>query len=86
MATTRIFNVEFYYVQEFDGVGDRSSPIKENRSVTAKNAEDAIGKVRGIMAKSCTFYDEETKKKVKITNGHFDSIGVSLEAEASREY
>ena len=86
MATTRIFEVEFYYVQEFDGVGDRSSPIKESKSVTSKNAEEAIGKVRAIMAKSSTYYDEDERRRIKVTNNNFDPINVSLLAEASREH
>jgi hypothetical protein len=84
MATTRIFEVVFNYVEEFDGKGEDA--IEGKKSVTAKNAEDAIGKVRAIMAKSSSYFDDESKKRVKVTNNHFDPIGVSLEAEATREY
>jgi hypothetical protein len=84
MATTRIFRVEYNFVEEYDGKG--GSTFKESKNVTAKNAGEAIAKVHSINTKSSTYFDEEKKKKVKVTRNHFDPINVTLEAEATREY
>lgn len=77
---TRIFNVEYSYVPEYDGKG--SEVLKDNMNVVAKNAEEAIGKVRLEVIKPSSFIDDETKKKVKVTQRNFDPIQVTLEAEA----
>ena len=81
--TTRIFSVEFYYVQTFDGKRDDGDPIKETRNIVAKDAAQAVGLVGLALAKeSSSFVDEDTKKKVDVGYVDYDPINVTLEAEA----
>lgn len=79
---TRIFNVQYSYVPEYDGKGNNNETIKDNMNVVAKNAEDAIGKVKLEVIKPSSYIDDETKKRVKVTQRNFDPTGVTLEAEA----
>ena len=80
---TRIFNVEYFSQEVFDGRRN-GEPVKENKSIIAKNAAQAISLVGIVLAKEvCEFEDDEKKgKMIKATRTDFDPIGVALEAEA----
>lgn len=79
---TRIFNVQYSYVPEYDGKGNNKDFVKDSMNVVAKNAEDAISKARLAVMKPSSYVDDDTKKRVKVTQRNFDPTRVTLEAEA----
>jgi hypothetical protein len=82
MKTTRIFNVEYYVTEVFNGKKE-GDPIKENQNIVAKDAGLAVGLVLLQVEKEInTFRDDETGKMVKATRTDFDPINITLQAEA----
>lgn len=81
MRTTRIFQVVYFFNEVTNGKREPSY-LKETKSVVAKDATEAIEKVKAALIKSkSSFIDDETKKKVSVSYAGFDPVNVTIEAE-----
>lgn len=78
--STKIFGVQYRVTEFYDGE-DGNENI-DNVSIVAKDALDAILKVKKIIEKPSSFKDIDTKRKVKVTKRNFTALTVSLRAEA----
>lgn len=80
LMSTQIYGVD-YWITEYKN-GKRTESYKESKNVVAKNALDAILKVRTLAAKPYSYTDEDTKKKVTITRpaDSFEPINSILRA------
>ena len=78
----RIFNVKYEYAQTFDG-RKNNQILTDNINVVAKDAMDAIGKAnKKIVLPNDSYYDEELKKRVKVTFNIWRALEVEMLAEA----
>jgi len=80
MPVTRIFKVDYRSIEKYNGKDGQA--LSESKNIKAKDAADAIQKVRKVVDKPSFYIDEETKKKVSVTRHSFEPINVTLEAEA----
>jgi len=73
---TRIFKVEYWYVEKFKNELDfpLESEDKTTKTLVAQDAFDAISRARDAQEKDC--------KKIKSILHDFDPINVTLEAES----
>lgn len=74
--STSIFSV-YYDVTELYNGKDRHT-FSETRNTVAKDALDAIEKVKALNLKATSYIDDETKKKIKVTRSGFTPINVNL--------
>lgn len=76
---TSIYKVRYEIIEKWDG--KRNEPSRDSKNVVAKDAMDAILKVKKETAKPFTYVDEETKEKSTVTVERFSPIEVTLEAQ-----
>lgn len=74
---TSIYGVEYWITEKYNGKDAQS--FKESKNVVAKNAQDAIDKMKA-MQKDYSYTEEEKGKKIKVTRSEFDPINVILRA------
>lgn len=79
---TRIFNVKYEYAQTFDGKKNNQI-LTDNINVVAKDALDAITKAnKKTVLPNDPYYDEELKKRVRVTYNIWRPLEINILAEA----